>query len=110
MSVAETRTTLDEYMHALLTGGDFGSFFSDDVVWTTMETGEEIRGRGPVRDFIVALHTQLFHATPEVRGLAVGDGVAGLGAGFLREPGAGGAGIPPQGGRGGAPHPRLSHV
>jgi ketosteroid isomerase-like protein len=99
MSVAETRTTLDGYMHALLTGGDFGAFFSDDVVWTTMETGEEIRGRGAVRDFIVGLHTQLFHATPEVRGLAIGDGVAGLEAVFIGEHVSEFAGIPPKGAR-----------
>jgi len=97
MSVEETRTTLDRYLDALLTGGDFGSFFSDDVLWTTMETGEEIRGRVPVRDFIRALHTQVFHATPEVRGVVVADGVAGLEAVFTGEHAEEFAGIPPTG-------------
>jgi ketosteroid isomerase-like protein len=97
MSVEETRTTLDRYLDALLNGGDFGSFFSDDVLWTTMETGEEIRGRGPVRDFILALHTHVFHASPEVRSITVADGAAGLEAVFIGEHAEEFAGIAPRG-------------
>jgi ketosteroid isomerase-like protein len=97
MSVTDTESTLRSYLDLLLTGGDFASFFSDDVVWTTMETGEEIRGRQAVRDFIVALHTQLFEASPELRGLAAGDGVAGLEAVFVAKHVAEFAGIPPTG-------------
>jgi len=41
-------------------GGDVGASFSDDVLWTTMETGDEIRGRDAVRDFILAMHTGEF--------------------------------------------------
>jgi hypothetical protein len=55
---------------SLLSGGDFSSCFSDDVVWTTMETGEQIHGREPMRDFIVALHTQWFQAAPELKSIA----------------------------------------
>ena len=35
--------------------------FTDQVEWTTVETGEKIRGRGAVRDFIVALHMDPAH-------------------------------------------------
>jgi predicted ester cyclase len=97
MSVADTEATLRGYIDALLNGGDFASFFSDDVVWTTMETGEEIRGREAVREFIVALHTQLFDASPEVRSLTVGDGTASLEAVFVGRHQAEFAGIPPTG-------------
>jgi predicted ester cyclase len=80
--VSETESTLKGYMAALLEGGDFAAYFSDDVVWTTMETGEEVRGRDNVRDLIVNLHTQAFKATPELRTLVVGDGVVALEATF----------------------------
>ena len=43
MSLEETESTIRQYLDALLNGGDFASFFADDVMWTTMETGEQIR-------------------------------------------------------------------
>jgi ketosteroid isomerase-like protein len=72
-----------EYLEALLARGDFGRFFTDDVLWTTMETGEQIRGRNAVRDYIVALHTVVFDARPVVRGVAVSGDVALLEADFV---------------------------
>src|SRR6476620_7398674 len=45
MADKTTRAVMDEYLQALLHGSDFGRFFAPDVVWTTMETGEEVRGR-----------------------------------------------------------------
>ena len=80
--MSETESTFQGYMTALLEGGDFAAYFSDDVVWTTMETGEEVRGRDNVRDLIVNLHTQIFKATPELRSLVVGDGAVALEATF----------------------------
>lgn len=97
MSVTDTESTMRDYMNALLGGGDFASYFSDDVLWTTMETGEEIRGREAVRDYIVALHSELFEATPELRGLAVADGIASLEADFVGKHVAELAGVPPTG-------------
>jgi len=49
MSVEETERTVREYLDALLSGGDFASLFDEDVLWTTMETDEQIRGRDAVR-------------------------------------------------------------
>ena len=63
MTAEETERTIREYLAALQAGGDFAAYFADDVTWTTMETGDQIRGREPVRDFIVALHGRLFDAT-----------------------------------------------
>ena len=82
MSLEETESTIRQYLDALLNGGDFASFFADDVMWTTMETGDQIHGREAVRDFIIALHSQLFEATPEVVNTTFTDGVAGLEAVF----------------------------
>ncbi len=97
MSVTDTESTMRGYMDAMLGGGDFAAFFSEDVRWTTMETGDEVTGREAVRDYIVALHSQLFEATPELRGLAVTDGVVGLEADFVATHVAEFAGVPPTG-------------
>ncbi len=82
MSADDTRRVIDEYLDALLSGGDFGASFADDVRWTTMETGEVISGRDAVRDYIVAVHTQLFDASPELGLVVCGDGSAALEATF----------------------------
>ncbi|WP_138734571.1 ester cyclase [Modestobacter excelsi] len=76
MGVETTRPVMDEYLHALIGGQDFGRFFAPDVVWTTMETGETVRGREAVRDLIVAIHTQAFRASPELVQLMTGEGSA----------------------------------
>jgi predicted ester cyclase len=73
MAAEATRAVMDGYLEALFHRSDFGRFFAPDVVWTTMETGEEVRGRDAVRDLIVALHTQAFRAEPEVVNLLTGD-------------------------------------
>ena len=83
MSVEETDATIRSYLDALLKGRDFASFFNADVRWTTMETGEQITGREAVRDYIIALHSQLFDASPELVNVTVADGVAGLEAVFV---------------------------
>jgi steroid delta-isomerase-like uncharacterized protein len=82
MTVDETKRVIGEYLDALLGGGDFGAFFADDVRWTTMETGDVLSGRDAVRDFIIALHSQLFEASPELGRLIYGDGSAALEATF----------------------------
>lgn len=83
MSLEATTQTINSYLDALLNGGDFGQFFTDEVRWTTMETGDEIQGREAVRDFIVALHRELFDAKPEVRSVGIADGLAALEADFV---------------------------
>ncbi len=61
---------------------DFERFFAPDVVWTTMETGEETHGRQPVRDLMVGLHTQVFDARPELVSMVCDDGIAVIEAVF----------------------------
>ncbi|WP_270888823.1 ester cyclase [Pedococcus sp. 5OH_020] len=97
MAVAETERTIRGYLDALLSGGDFADFFAQDVVWTTMETGEELQGREAVRDFIVALHRELFDASPELGTLTTADGAAALEAVFVGKHIAEFAGIPATG-------------
>ena len=97
MSIQETEQTIRDYLDALLNGGDFAAFFADDVGWTTMETGEEIRGRQAVKDFIVALHSQWFTASPELRNVTAADSVAAIEAVFAGTHTAEFAGIPATG-------------
>jgi steroid delta-isomerase-like uncharacterized protein len=97
MSLQETEDTIRAYLDALTSRGDFAAFFDDDVVWTTMETGEEIRGRDAVAGFIVALHQQLFDASPELRNVTAADGVAAIEAVFVGTHTAEFAGVPPTG-------------
>ena len=97
MSTESTARVMNEYLDALVNGGDFARFFTDDVSWSTVETGDRIQGRDAVRDFIVAFHTQLFDAHPEVKTVAIGDGVAGLEFDFVGTHTGEFAGIPPTG-------------
>ena len=97
MSLEETESTIRQYLDALLNGGNFASFFADDVVWTTMETGDQVQGREAVRDFIIALHSQLFDASPELVNTTFTDGVAGLEGVFVGTHTAEFAGIPATG-------------
>jgi hypothetical protein len=66
MSREQTEETMRRYLDALVAKGDFASHFADDVVWTMMESGEEVRGRDGVRDLIVAMHNEMFEAEPEL--------------------------------------------
>lgn len=83
MSLETTTRIMSGYVEALLGGGDFAHFFTDDVTWTTMESGEVLRGREVVRDLIVDLHTTTFDAQPELKTLATTDGSAFLEAVFV---------------------------
>lgn len=93
----ETEGTVRQYLDALLNGGDFAAFFADEVVWTTMETGEQIQGRAAVRDFIIDLHHQWFDASPELVNITFADDVAGLEAVFVGTHTAEFAGVPATG-------------
>jgi predicted ester cyclase len=97
VSIDATTKVMNGYLDALLSGADLGEFFTDDVSWTTIETGDQVQGREAVRDFIVTFHTKLFDARPEVKTLVVGDGVASLEADFVGTHTGDFAGIAPTG-------------
>ena len=83
MSVEATSKTLRSYLDALVARGDFADYFTDDVSWTMVGGGQELHGRGPVRDFLIWMHTQAFNAYPKIRTLVVGNEQAALKADFL---------------------------
>jgi ketosteroid isomerase-like protein len=78
-----TTSVMDGYLDALRNQGDFARFYAPDVVWTFMESGDQVRGRDAVRDLVLGMHTQAFSAHPEVRGMMIGKGMAVLEAVFV---------------------------
>ena len=76
MSVESTRQTMQSYLDALVSRGDYAAYFTDDVQWTTMGVGQEVKGRQAVGEFISWFHTQAFDAQPQLKNLVVGDGQA----------------------------------
>ena len=99
MSIRETQEVMNAYLGALLDRSDFEQYLATDVVWTTMETGEIVRGREAVRDLIVALHVTLFDAHPEFEGMTIAEDSACLEAVFVATQVAEFAGIAPNGAR-----------
>ena len=76
MSLEQTQQTIKRYFHVMSGGGDLAECYTADVTWTTTDTGEELRGASSVRDFVVALHNNMFDA--QTRRLVVADGHAYL--------------------------------
>jgi ketosteroid isomerase-like protein len=76
MSFEQTQRTIDHYFGVMSRGGDFAECYAADVTWTTTDTGEEVRGPSPVRDYIVALHSNMLDA--RTRRIVVSDGHAYL--------------------------------
>jgi ketosteroid isomerase-like protein len=83
MLLTSTRQLFQDYLEALVLREDFARFLTDDVVWTTVETGEQITGRQAVADHIAMLHTMVFDARPEVRVSGATDSHAFLEADFV---------------------------
>ena len=65
IAVERTRRTMDAYLDALRTGGDYGRFLSEGVEFTLVDTGETTHGREAVVNLIDYLHQVAFAATPE---------------------------------------------
>ena len=62
MSVEATSETMRSYLDALVAQGDFADYFTDDVTWATVGSGQQMQGREPVRDFLIWMHTHAFDA------------------------------------------------
>jgi hypothetical protein len=57
MSLEQTQQTIDHYFDVMNRGGDFAEFYTADVTWATTDTGQNVRGASPVRDFMWACTT-----------------------------------------------------
>ncbi|WP_432570643.1 nuclear transport factor 2 family protein [Kineococcus sp. SYSU DK005] len=67
------RRLMDDYFGAMSAGGDFSTFFTEDVVWVETESGESFTGPAAVRERIEALHDRMFEARSHGRSLSVTD-------------------------------------
>ena len=88
---------MNSYIEALIRRDDISPYFAADVVWRTMETGEEVVGAAAVADYIRVFHTVLFDAEPRLRSLVVTEDFACLEADFVGRHIADFAGIPASG-------------
>ena len=50
-SAESNRGLLRDYFAVMATGGDLADFFTEDVTWVNVESGEQFRGRAAVRDY-----------------------------------------------------------
>ena len=85
---------MQKYAVALLSGGDLGHELAPDVLWTAMDTGQELRGRDNVVQFIIDGHKKISDARVEFKHLIVSDGNAVAEANFRGGHVADFAGIP----------------
>jgi hypothetical protein len=59
VTVPETQSIMDRYFSAMGADEDFSRFFAEDVTWLMVDSGEEVHGPGPVRDYILQLHSRM---------------------------------------------------
>src|SRR5689334_21360798 len=78
MSAETVDRVMHDYVEALNSGGDLSAYFADDATFTTMETGEVVRGRDAIAAYISMLHHEVFAGRVVPRHLVTADGVAVL--------------------------------
>lgn len=74
MTTGSARALMARYFETMSGDGDLGRHMSDDVGWTTVESGQRVRGREAVTETIRALHARM--ADVRTRTFAVTDDVA----------------------------------
>lgn len=78
MTLDETRQIMDDYLAALLEGGDFGEFLHEEVALVIMDNGDMLEGRDAVVEGIIQWHTVAFDAEPRVTRVTVDEGSAAV--------------------------------
>ena len=51
-----TKGVMDRYFKRMGAGEDFSDCYAADVMLTTFDDGSQVRGAGPVREYLVTLH------------------------------------------------------
>ncbi len=97
MSIESTRKTLDTYLTTLAERGPYAQYFADEVYLAMVGTGQEIKGREAVEQFIRFFHEQAFDGRPEVKSTIYDDGRAAVEFDFLGTHTAEFLGVPAQG-------------
>lgn len=78
MTLDETRQVMDDYLAALLDGGDFGQYLHEEAALVIMDNGDMIEGRDAVVEGIVQWHTVAFAAEPRVSRVIADEGSAAV--------------------------------
>ena len=58
MDIGQTQRVMNGYFTALGTG-EFSQFFTDEVTWTTVESGTDVQGATQVQEAILGLHSRM---------------------------------------------------
>src|SRR5688572_2598880 len=83
MSTEQTHETMTAYLRTLVARGQYGVYFADEVTFTLMGAGQEVKGQVEVEQFIRYFHEQAFDADPIVKNTVVADNQAALEADFV---------------------------
>lgn len=97
MSTEQTQQTVEQFVAALASGGDYEAHLADDIVLTISGVPGEISGFDAACAAIGALHTEQFRSNIELNGMVVGPGYAALEATFVGTHSAEFAGMPATG-------------
>ena len=73
MTVEQVRSTVEGYLDALCTRGDYGRFFADDITFDVLWSDKSAQGPKEVEQTIRAIHEVTFDARSEVLRLVVGE-------------------------------------
>lgn len=82
-AIQTTQQTMEKYIEALLSFGDYVQYLADDVSLTFMGTDMRVEGREGVQQFIDLAHQHAFDTDIQLRNAAYGDGTAILEAEFI---------------------------
>ena len=62
MGEQATKGVIGRYFKRMGAGEDLSDCYTADVTWTTFDDGSEVRGAGPVREYLLALHENMVDA------------------------------------------------
>ena len=62
MGEQATKGVIDRYFKRMGAGEHLSDCYTADVTWTTFDDGSQVRGSGPVREYLVALHENMVDA------------------------------------------------
>ena len=81
--MGDERKTMQQYLDALTARGDYGRYFTDDVVVTVEGSDQRAEGREAGEQLIRYMHEMAFDARPELKNLLVDEGKAAIEADFV---------------------------
>ena len=83
MTTERTRETMNAYVEALLSSGDFARYLADDVTVAFMGTDRTVHGRDAARQLITFVHEIAFRTDIEIKTLVCEGSSAAIEAEFV---------------------------